>query len=73
MNPSIKVPRKLSLGNKGNKIKISPGTSDPKGMFDKSNLVITIVMSIQVESDLKDILNRIDTKLDKLSEDVTES
>ena len=25
-----------------------------------------------VESDLKDILNRIDTKLDKLSEDVTE-
>ncbi|WP_019509011.1 hypothetical protein [Pleurocapsa sp. PCC 7319] len=28
--------------------------------------------NIQVESDLKEILTRIDTKLDKLSEDVTE-
>lgn len=29
-------------------------------------------MSIQIETDLKEILTRIDTKLDKLSEDVTE-
>lgn len=29
-------------------------------------------MSIQIESDLKEILKSIDTKLDKLSEDVTE-
>jgi len=29
-------------------------------------------VSIQIESDLKEILTRIDTKLDKLSEDVTE-
>ena len=28
--------------------------------------------NIQIESDLKEILTRIDTKLDKLSEDVTE-
>jgi outer membrane murein-binding lipoprotein Lpp len=28
--------------------------------------------NIQIESDLKDILSRIDTKLDKLSEDVTD-
>jgi predicted nuclease with TOPRIM domain len=29
-------------------------------------------VSIQIESDLKEILTRIDTKLDRLSEDVTE-
>jgi outer membrane murein-binding lipoprotein Lpp len=29
-------------------------------------------LSIQIESDLKEILTRIDTKLDRLSEDVTE-
>ena len=29
-------------------------------------------MSIQIESDLKEILGRIDSKLDKLSEDVTD-
>lgn len=29
-------------------------------------------MTIQIESDLKEILTRIDNKLDKLSEDVTE-
>ena len=31
-----------------------------------------IMSNIQIESDLKDILNRIDRKLDKLSEDVTD-
>ena len=31
-----------------------------------------IISNIQVESDLKEILTRIDNKLDKLSEDVTD-